>query len=261
MRNVIRIYRKLRFCQQFGANLKDKLKLMKLTIDYSVAVRSKSKRIEVQMDQKIHKIEAFYNGKRFPLHFRQQDISMLFEVWMQQSYNISLYEISKGIIVDLGAHVGFTTLYLWTQLGDDRHYVCVEGSTKNASILRKNLNIISHTSIHESIITSDGRKVNFYDEVAGHLHQIHEHKGKSQNSTALFDLLRFYKDQAIAICKMDVEGIEIELLSQNNTWLDEVRLLFLELHDHSQLDQISNTILKRNFRLGTNGEIIVFNKN
>ena len=231
------------FCKRFGATWKDSLRLIGLTLDYSISIRSKTKKYQLQSDNEIHCVNVNYESIKFPLYFRRQDLSMLYEVWMDLSYSINVKSVSLGTVLDLGAHVGFTTLYYWTQLGDDRNYVCIEGSTKNASVLKLNMNVITKSSTIQSVITSNSRKIRFYDEMSGHLHQVHDRKGKIQESKSINKLLIPFTSD-IALCKIDIEGMECEIITQNNTWLNKVSQLHLELHKESEYGTIKETLSK-----------------
>ena len=213
-----------------------------LTLNYSLAVRSKSKRIALQLDDQIHEIHVTFNNKQFPLHFRRQDLSMLYEVWMDQSYDLKGIGVDFGDILDIGAHVGFTTLYFWTQLGDKRNYITIEGSEKNAKILKQNINSIPQASTYQHVITSDGRSIRFYDEMSGHLHQVHDTLGKVQDSTTMNDILSIKTDAKMALCKIDIEGMEHEILTQNNKWLETVSQIYLELHDTKDYTDIERSL-------------------
>ena len=260
MGSLSKLYQRVRFCKRFGATWLDSMQLLRWTLDYTISIRSKSKKIGLQNDQEVKTIKVDFNGHLFPLYFRRQDLPMLYEVWMEQSYDISEMTIHTGCILDLGAHVGFTTLYLWTQLGNSRLYLSVEGSSKNAAVLKSNLKNIPEALTFETVITADGRKINFYDEVSGHLHQVHESLGEVHNSSALNALIKPYLDRSIAICKMDVEGIEYELLTKNNEWLNSTNLLFLEVHDHQELDLIDNEMMIFGFNKIAQKGIVVYCK-
>ena len=236
----------MKFCLSFGVTSKDSWRLISLTLNYSLAVRSKTKRVALQSDNQVHSIQAIYNNKVFPLHFRRQDLSMLYEVWMDQNYDLKNKKLTSGKILDIGAHVGFTTLYYWTQLGEDRHYICIEGSVKNSRILNKNINIIAQSTIHQCIITHDGRQVRFYDEMSGHLHTVHDTLGDDHDSESMNTIMSRYKNAEIALCKMDIEGMEYEVLTKHNSWLKSVAQLCLELHNQDEY----NTIEKSLFEIG-----------
>jgi len=150
-------------------------------------------------------------------------------------------EVVDGTVVDLGAHVGFTTLYYWTLLGDDRNYVCIEGSNKNTEVLKANVASITNCKVHQHIITADGRQVRFYDEVSGHLHQVHDTKGTVHPSVSVQSLLA--NENSIALCKIDIEGMENEILTTHIEWLSKVDMIALELHDSP-----GNTALKSNMQ-------------
>lgn len=242
MNKLSTLLKKVKFCKSFGAKWKDSYRLISLTVRYSLAIRSKSRRLILQSDQTVYGIQVVYNGKNFPLHFRMQDISMLFEVWMDNSYRLNEKIGSDGIIVDIGAHVGFTSLYYWSQLGDHRTYYCIEGSDKNAEVLKLNIKIISKATVSQHIITSDGRQVRFYNEMSGQLHQVHDTLGIVQDSVTMNTLLSKKSLQKIALCKIDIEGMELEILTQHNEWLNTVDELYLELHNFLEYPAIKASL-------------------
>ncbi len=258
MRKLSNLYQRVRFCMRFGATWIDSYRLITLTFNYHLAIRSKTKRLLLQSDNRIYTIHARYHGKAFPLFFRRQDLSMLYEVWMDQSYRITSINSIIGDVLDIGAHVGFTTLYFWTLLGDTHQYICIEGSEKNGSILKKNTEIISRCTVYQNVVTGDGRQVRFYDEMSGHLHQVHDTLGKLQTSKTINDLISNSKHLVIGICKIDIEGMELELLSTNNQWLLKVNHLFLEMHHPDEYDSIEKTLKMKGLISNSNSAIKYF---
>lgn len=257
MKKIASFLQKIRFCLGFGATTKDSLLLILLTINYILVIRSKTKRLHLQSDERVYKLKANYNHKTFSLHFRRQDISMLYEVWMDQSYKLEESKISNGVILDIGAHIGFTALYYWTQLSSDHHFISIEGSRKNAIILKQNIKIIPQHTIHQSIITSNGRTIRFYDEMSGHLHLVHKTLGQLHESETIDSLLSI-EDSKIALCKMDIEGMEYEVLSQNNQWLTKVDQFYLELHDEDEYVKIKDCLLKVGLKVESDQSILYF---
>ena len=247
MKKVLSLYNKIIFIYRFCTVWSSRVKLLRLTVKYMLAVRIKKVGLRMQSDQTIHQINVKYNGVCFPIYMRLQDISMLYEVWLDQSYKTDNIKIDKGAIVDLGAHVGFTTLYFWALLGDGRNYIAIEGSSKNSKLLRMNTKAIHSCKIHESVITADGRKVKFYDEVSGHLHQVHITKGVEQQSVSLTSIIDQEKIEAIAIIKIDIEGMEHEILQHNNGWLSSTDQIFLELHQSIQNELLRSKMFNNGF--------------
>lgn len=257
MSKISILYKRIQFCKAFGASWKDTLLLIRLTLDYIVTVRSKTRRYQMQFDNHIYKINVVYRDKTFPLHFRRQDLSMLYEVWMDESYSLNTKQVDQsGNILDIGAHIGFTSLYYWTLLGDNHNYICIEGSSKNAKILKSNIKSIPQHTLYQQVLTSDARQIRFYDEMSGHLHRVHNTLGNLQKSTTLNSILSASKNRIITLCKMDIEGMEHEVLTQNNEWLLSVHQLFLELHNPNEYNDIKNSLSQLElFEASTNSSI------
>jgi len=62
---------------------------------------------------------------------------------------------------------------------------------------------------------------------------------------------------------MDIEGSEVEVLSRNNSWIDNVRTLIIELHDQFQpgcSEALEKAFSGYDYCKSKSGENIVFTK-
>jgi FkbM family methyltransferase len=142
------------------------------------------------------------------------------------------------IIVDLGANVGYTTLWLKQQYPDSM-IIAVEPSRSNYELLIRNIELSGHSdikAINAGIWNRDGYLVQINDE-------------KSDMWTAQFDvtdsnssdgvpvvtlntIMDEYNISMIDILKVDIEGAERHLLTDTSfDWPAKVSVLAIETHD------------------------------
>lgn len=248
------IIRKIIFCFTFGDGIIDKFWLLGMTVFYTISIRIPKAYRHFGYD--VDHITCTYNGKKINLYLRIEDISMLYEIWMQENYRLPIDIENDSLIIDIGAHIGMATLYFWSLYGDTHHYVCIEGANKNKKILEKNLQQISHTTLVHNVITSNGRHVYFDESKDGHLVRISHLTGESRRSKTIEDIIRENAIGKIALCKMDIEGAEREILSYDPKWLSSVDHFILELHKgYKEQDLVSDLAtvgLKRQYLTDSN---------
>jgi Methyltransferase FkbM domain len=75
------------------------------------------------------------------------------------------------------------------------------------------------------------------------------------------DLLRRFETADLGLLKLDIEGAEEALFSENyEEWIDHVRTLFVEVHGAKAKEAVISVMTKRDFRMEQQGEKLVFFK-
>jgi FkbM family methyltransferase len=158
------------------------------------------------------------------------------EVFEHNYYHIEL-PFEPNTILDLGANIGMTAIY-FHRCFPSAALACVEPMPGNLEILQENLrlNAPNATIISGAVNSTDGRLVM---EVArkdyGHrVARPGETPGERQVEVAAFcvpTLLAMLKWDRIGLLKIDIEGHERILLSENASWLSLVDSICIECHD------------------------------
>ncbi len=173
------------------------------------------------------------------------DAFIISEVFDQECYHIVPDGEVKHIL-DLGSNAGFSVVY-FSRAFPGASLACVEPMTDNIRLLKTNLalNNITATVFYAAAAASDGRlematsekdyghKVNdivFGKEIAGVTVEV-----EALSVQTMLDRLRW---QEIDLLKIDIEGYEGILLTQNNHWLQKVKLMIIEIHEHVSVDEI-----------------------
>jgi len=158
------------------------------------------------------------------------------EVFEHNYYHFDLPR-EPNTILDLGANIGMTAIY-FHRCFPNAALACVEPMPGNLSILQENLrlNAAKATIISGAVDSTDGRLVM---EVArkdyGHRVAIPgETLGERHIEVAAFcvpTLLGMLKWDRIGLLKIDIEGHEKVLLSENASWLGLVDSICIECHN------------------------------
>jgi FkbM family methyltransferase len=135
------------------------------------------------------------------------------------------------VLVDLGAHIGLSSLWLARKYGFQR-IICVEPVQSNARLATLNLksNGIQAEIIEAAVGPLDG-KAHFAENAASNMGQISE-TGREVRMVCMASLLRkLPPDEMIDLLKIDIEGGEQALLAEGDaSWLSRVREIIIEFH-------------------------------
>lgn len=173
------------------------------------------------------------------------DLQIFYDVWWRSTYQLpeAIFR-EASVIVDLGAHVGMTSLYFSRHAPAAAIYP-VEADHQNYELLCRNLAtaiaagtvIPTHAAIHDRQAPVYLRKETF----SYNTHVSDTITEWPVNGMRLADLLTQYQLTSIDILKIDIEGAEKFLLQQADTWLPLTRHVLIELHDDHLKDLFLHT--------------------
>ncbi|MGB8582343.1 MAG: FkbM family methyltransferase [Candidatus Sulfotelmatobacter sp.] len=164
------------------------------------------------------------------------------EVFEHQYYHF-VFPCAPTTILDLGANIGMTTIY-FHRCFPNAELACVEPIPGNLRMLRENLqlNAVRATIVSGAVNPTDGRLVM---EIArkdyGHRVAEPESFGKQYievPAVSVPTLLDMLKWDRISLLKIDIEGHERILLSENAKWLELVDSVCIECHDGFSSDDL-----------------------
>lgn len=136
------------------------------------------------------------------------------------------------LIIDCGANIGLSARYFSDNL-PSAHLVCVEPSENNILMARLN-NISRSIDYLTAAIGSVDSKCDLVDPVLGHnSYRIFIAQHGSIPVLSVGEILHRYPscDYSPLIIKIDIEGSEVDLFSQNYDWIDLFPVVIIELHD------------------------------
>ena len=179
------------------------------------------------------------------------DITMLYEIFLYRSYQFKGMEpFTPNTIIDLGAHIGMSSLYFGTCFTEAEIY-CIEPDEDNFTLLQKNtVSNRNITAIRSAISDTDGRAA---IEKSRFSYNSFIQAGEGNNSirtVTMPTLLKELNITTIDLLKVDIEGYEKKIFAGNISWLANVNHIVIEVHSPED-EAVTMAALKQyNFIVG-----------
>lgn len=254
-----RKFDKTLFCYRHSAGLRDFFSI----VSNSKKLRwSKKNRTKPQQDKPV-KINFVYNHKKRDLYLRtyEGDFDIFYEVLYHQTYHLEISNPENiKTIVDLGANIGLSAIYFLSQFSN-AEIICIEPDPGNYILLTKNLtNEISTnraTCINAAVASKDGTG----SVQIGHFRQNTKvsNEASQENPVLLISLNNLLKQnniEKINLLKIDIEGGEEDLFTENTEWLKKTDHIIIELHSERIKEKCIAVLVNYNFTVkNLRGEI------
>lgn len=148
--------------------------------------------------------------------------------------NDEIYAIDGNFktIVDVGANTGIATVYFKHNFPNAK-IISVEPTEENTKFFKQNIAGLQDIHLIEQPIWSEKRKLGVQDNwsTAGQSYN-NSVEGKFESVT-MPELMEAYSIKNIDLLKIDIEGGEGALLTENNSWLKNVQNIYVEIHTFS----------------------------
>lgn len=187
------------------------------------------------------------------------DMSVFTQIFHDQELNIKMGK--ANVIVDAGAHIGLSSIWYALRF-PDAHIIAIEPEPNNYSILKKN------TVIFKNIIALEGAlwyrekplkiKEGCKDTWGFRVEETSDKNGIQ--SFTMNDIMNHLVYKKIDVLKMDIEGSEVEVLSNSNIWVNSIDLILIEHHERFRpgcLKAINDAISNYSFTISKSGEKLI----
>lgn len=190
------------------------------------------------------------SDKNFDVSMRtyKGDISIFYEIFW-----IKVYAMSDGLsitpktIIDLGGHVGFTSIFYSLEYPNSNIY-SVEASRENYNLLKENVSQFENIiPINKAIYPTDGEVL--FDESGYSYNTKIGSEGKPIESISVNTLMKTYNLEKIDLIKIDIEGAEMDLLKANTEWLEKTENIIIELHLPYTIEELRKDLEPFNFKI------------
>ncbi len=158
------------------------------------------------------------------------------EVFEQEAYKFEQVT-SPSTILDLGANAGYSTIY-FSRTYPAAAVACVEPIHANVAVLSKNLEMNEvRASVFEAAVDSMDGQLSMELASLDYGHRVLPPSSSASSesiqvvSISVPSLLKTLGWERIGLLKVDIEGHERIVLTQNNEWLHRVDALCVEWHD------------------------------
>jgi FkbM family methyltransferase len=172
----------------------------------------------------------------YPLYLRSKssDFKIFTEIFIDNEYDFKSSEIPE-VIIDCGANIGLATVYFKNKYPDVKIFA-IEPDINNFELLKKN------TEFYDDIVCINAAVWNQNSFIALNVLDLEECAYRSYectekdthlvNSITIENIIDKYNLSKIDILKIDVEGAEKEIFSNNyKKFLDITEMIMIELHD------------------------------
>jgi FkbM family methyltransferase len=194
------------------------------------------------------------------LVLRSTDIPTFIEIFSEGEYELLMKFVktdSTGMILDFGANVGLFALWCAVRL-PNYHVVCHEPILEHVYAGQQN------TSVSPNVIwRNDAVSNRCYEAVMsvdGPASKLDDATG--ERCVSVVDMFELYGEGEVDVCKMDIEGAEYDIISDERfvSFSRRVRVLALEWHGNSKIRSVDPETYYRN-RLTELGRHVIVGKN
>ncbi len=175
------------------------------------------------------------NGMKLTYRLNRGDIQGIREVWLDEAYRLP-FPLEPKLVIDLGANIGLTSLWLWKHYDCDR-IIAVEPNQSNAALVQKNFtdNGVNGNVIEVAVGATDGTVI-FEASNESNLGRVltGEAQNKSGEEVKMMSMATLLaslpQDEVVSLVKMDIEGGEQDLICGDLQWLQRVKAMIAEFH-------------------------------
>jgi len=203
----------------------------------------------------------------YPIKLRTDtsDLATFKEVLLDQIYFFNL-DVAPRFIIDCGANIGLTSIYFKWQF-PEASIVAVEPEESNYALLEQNLSYY-YPSVECLKYGIWNRSADLFvgdEDGAGKwgfkVSELEVSGRELVRSITMREILQKYRREEIDILKIDIEGSELELFTDNyEDWLPRTRVIMIETHDRFR-PGCSRSLFKAlsnyNFQVSYNGNTMI----
>lgn len=165
------------------------------------------------------------------------------EIFLDEVYRISLP--ANAFIVDCGAHIGLSVIYL-KKLFPDAHVIAFEPDKTNFELLQKNVSSyqLQDVELRNEAVWKENTTLSFSGE--GNMSSRIDETAATISHSSSVKAIRLHDviDKKTDFLKLDVEGAEYDILIDIESRLHNVTSLFIEYHGSFEEGYKLNRILQ-----------------
>jgi len=209
----------------------------------------------IEFVRKKKRFEAILKANNLDLHYdlNKSSLQLLESIFIQREYADYFPFYQNAVIVDIGAHKGYFTIFAALNTAADSEIICVEPVSSNFKILERNI----LQQGYKNILLLKAAVAAFEGQLEIHLSHDTNHSligdnplSGNSNSTekvkaiTLDSLISQYQLDEIDFLKMDCEGAEYDILfNASNETLKRIKILSMEFHDLKDQNRTANSLI------------------
>jgi len=185
-------------------------------------------------------------GIKIRYRLNKGDLHSIREIWFQQAYRLPFPDPS-GVLLDLGANIGMTSLWLAKNYSITR-VIAVEPDPANAALVRQNLKMNGITGeVLEAAIGPKELMTRFEFSEHSNLGKLSE-RGSLVPMISVGRIIQKFEITRLALIKIDIEGAEQELFNGPTEWLASTDAIIIEFHPTIIDDRLTRLVSSQGFK-------------
>ena len=143
----------------------------------------------------------------------------------------------EDVWLDAGGHIGIFATRLLTQFPRIQKVYSYEPFHNNVEFAQQNIEMNGVQDrceiIEKAIVSNDSDSVEFFLSQDSGKHSVHPIRGRQVTTVPAENINSIIKEKGITCIKMDIEGMEYEMIkSMNQESFDQLKLFIVEYHFH-----------------------------
>ncbi len=213
--------------------------------------------------RKKKKFQAILKANSLDLDYaiNKSSFQLLESIFIQREYADYFPFYQKSIIVDIGAHKGYFTLFASLNTDKQSRIVSVEPVSSNFKILEQNIKQNGNiTTIKAAVAAFDGQlDIHLSHDTNHSMIAMNPLSGQTNaiekvKAITLDSLFKDHSIDRVDFLKMDCEGAEYDiLLNASVETLEKINILSLEFHDLKSSEKNANKLIEhledKNFKV------------
>jgi FkbM family methyltransferase len=176
--------------------------------------------------------------------------------------------VNPKVIIDGGAYVGYSSLWYARQFPAAK-IIAVEPDDSNFKVLKQHTQSYPNIKIIQAGLWPRRAELEVIDpglfQCGFRVIEVPGKTDRSIRAVTIGQILADYGVDRIGLLKIDIEGAEIELFSENcDDWINKVDLLVIELHDRLRpgcREAVYSAVDERDFDISqTSEKLILYRK-
>ena len=193
------------------------------------------------------------------------DINIFAQIFINKEYDNALTGLpNPKIILDCGANIGLAALYFHYRFPAASIY-SFEPESSNFELLEQNVFLYNNIkAFKQAIWTKTGKlclDLNNANDSFTVTDKVNDHSDTIQG-ISLNDFLDQNQIDKVDLLKIDIEGAELPLFSENLAWIRKVDVIVVEIHERINpgSTEYINNLLTPAFSLSYSGEYLKYSR-
>tara|TARA_B100001250_G_scaffold219981_1_gene188714 strand:- start:1092 stop:1934 length:843 start_codon:yes stop_codon:yes gene_type:complete len=175
------------------------------------------------------------------------DVLTVYEIFSYENYNLKLFKSYENVkkeytkiielnclplIIDCGSNIGASSVY-FNKIFPESNILSIEPDKNSFEFSKRNINFKNSLLINKAI-NCEKNKVNFFSDIKDNrASKVSLKGGDIVESATINEIIEDLKprNNKPFLIKIDIEGFESKLFSKNYEWLNEFKVIIIEIHD------------------------------